>query len=218
MFRLFLVLFGIAFSFSQNSFNSNGERHGLWKGYHENGSIKYVGEFINGKESGVFKYYDYAGNIVIKLNYIEAGVKSEVILYYDNGVVKATGLYVDREKNGIWIYNNLNGEKISEENYLNDKLNGECIFFYKNGKISEKYNYLNGLKEGEGYIYYQSGFINMTCNYHMDKLDGDASFYYDDINQLESKGKYKMGLKDSVWVFFNEKGEFLRSIDYRKNN
>ena len=35
--------------------------------------------------------------------------------------------------------------------------------------------------------------------------------------QLESEGKYNMGIKDSIWVFYNESGDILNSIDYSKN-
>ena len=53
--------------------------------------------------------------------------------------------------------------------------------------------------------------------YHLDELEGDVEFYYDKINQLESVGKYKMGLKDSIWIFFDEMGDTLDVYDYRRD-
>ena len=217
--KLLLLFFILSFSFSQNSFNDAGEREGVWRGYHANGKIKYKGQFINGKELGVFNYYDYSGNIVIELNYVDTGVTSKATLYYKNKSTKSTGKYLNKKKNSLWVYYNRYGKKTSEENYLNGHLNGDCIYYYDNGLVAERYTYLNGVKEGEGQIFYQSGFLNMQCNYAKGQLDGDSKFYYDDKkNQLESKGNYIMGLKDSTWVFYDELGDIFRVIKYKKGN
>ena len=40
----------------------------------------------------------------------------------------------------------------------------------------------------------------------MNQLHGFASFYYDN-GQLESEGKYNMGIKDSIWIFYAESGD-----------
>ena len=43
--------------FSQNQYSEGGQRDGLWKGYYDNGQLRYEGVFNDGKETGVFKYY-----------------------------------------------------------------------------------------------------------------------------------------------------------------
>ena len=214
--KLLIVLFITTFSFSQNQFNDNGEKSGLWIGYHNNNNntIKYKGEFSDGKEMGVFKYYDYSGNLVVELDYIEIGQKSLATIYYPNGIIKSTGEYVNKEKEGLWIYYNQNGQKIAEENFAHNNLNGESRYFYENGMLSEKYNYLNNKKEGLAEIYYMSGFINMQCSFSLDTLNGFSKFYYDKINQIESQGYYNMGMKHSIWIFFNELGDTLDVYDY----
>mgnify|MGYP001325204096 CR=1 FL=1 len=215
--KLFLVLLFVSSSsllLSQNTFNDNGERHGYWIGYHENGTIKYQGQFINGKEIGLFNYFDYSGNLVIRLNYIINGEKSQAELYHSNGNLKAEGEYVNKKKEGAWIYYNDKGQKISIQNYLHDKLHGECIYFYVNGMVAEKYIYFNNSKEGDAEIYYQSGSLNMTSSYNMNQLNGFASYYYDNSGGLESCGKYTMGFKDSIWIFYNELGKELKRINY----
>ena len=110
VFKFLIICFISTFSFSQNQFNDNGERSGLWVGYHSNGIIKYKGEFLDGKESGLFKYYDYSGNLVIELDYVELGYKSFAKLYYANGTLKSTGQYVKQAKEGVWIYYNQNSD------------------------------------------------------------------------------------------------------------
>ena len=64
--RLFFVLAFFACFFTSknanaqktNQFNKNKKRTGVWKKYYPNKRIRYVGEFKNGKEVGVFKFYD----------------------------------------------------------------------------------------------------------------------------------------------------------------
>ena len=41
-----------------NQFTKDNKRTGVWKKYYSNKRIRYVGSFLNGKEIGVFKYYD----------------------------------------------------------------------------------------------------------------------------------------------------------------
>jgi len=217
MVRLFIYLFGLSIfhiSLSQNNFNQNGEKEGSWVGYHENGNIKYEGQFMKDKEVGIFNYYDYSGNLLIKLNYVDPGVMSEVEVYYANGLIKSTGYYFNKEKHGIWKSYNMKKEIISQEQYHKDLLNGDCVYYYDNGLVSEKYHYLDGLRDGIAEIFYRSGNLNMQGNYHNDKLHGQVIFYYNNHDQVESKGKYVMGLKDSLWVFFNEIGDTLNLIDY----
>ena len=89
MHRLILLIFLIySCATAQNEFNSKGERSGIWFGYHDDGGVKYSGEFIDGKESGIFKYYDYNGNLVIQLEYVENGAiymfKPEIMLNNSN--------------------------------------------------------------------------------------------------------------------------------------
>src|SRR5690606_13191379 len=60
-FLLFILLVGFN-SLSQekiNQLDEKGNKHGLWKGVYEDTKYpKYEGEFKNGKEVGVFTFYD----------------------------------------------------------------------------------------------------------------------------------------------------------------
>ena len=211
------VLFCVyVLSYSQNIFNKNGEREGNWRGYHANGVIKYEGRFFNGEEVGLFKYYDWLGNLAIELNYVDTGSKSQAILYYVNGTIKSRGQYVNKKKDGLWIYYNDVGNKISQENYQNGLLNGESIYYHLDGKVAEIYPYVNNEKHGGATVFYKSGDLNMKCFYVHGKKNGLAEFYYNSPSkQLESKGIYLLGVKDSIWNFYNEEGDLMQKIEYK---
>mgnify|MGYP001234463594 CR=1 FL=1 len=211
--KLILFFLLVSISYSQNNLNDKGKRDGMWIGYHENGQVKYQGTFSNGKEVGVFNYYNYDGDLVIKLNYFQVD-SSEATLYYDNGSKKAIGQYINKQKEGVWTYFDIDGVLSGEEIFVNNKLNGECLYFFKNGKLAEKIFYVDNLKEGLFEVFYPTGFLNMRAFYHQDKLHGLAEFYYDGVNQIEARGKYALGLKDSVWIFLNEIGDTMDYITY----
>lgn len=42
----------------------DGKRHGEWKSYHENGKLREEGNYEDGLENGIFKYYDLNGEIL----------------------------------------------------------------------------------------------------------------------------------------------------------
>jgi antitoxin component YwqK of YwqJK toxin-antitoxin module len=50
--------------------NDNYRPHGYWMDYHFNDILWYEGLYVNGKESGVWKRYNYDGNITLKVYYI----------------------------------------------------------------------------------------------------------------------------------------------------
>ena len=201
--------------FAQNEFNQKGEREGVWIGYHENRLVKYSGQFFNGKEYGVFEYYDLSGNLAVKLNYLDTGFTSQATVYYANGAIKAQGYYYNKQKVDVWVNYSISGQKNQEEQYNQGVLDGESIYYYENGVISDSYNYENGKKEGLGKKFYKSGFLNMKCNYKDNLQHGSAQFYYNKSGRvLEARGMFNAGRKDSIWDFYDEKGVLIRKKNF----
>jgi len=213
-----IFFFFINFSCAQNMFNENGEREGVWIGYHSNGQIKYDGQFWNGKEFGVFKYYDVAGNLAIKLNYLDTGLTSKATVYYSSGAIKSQGYYYANKKNNLWITYSASGKKIQQEQYDQGVLNGESLYFYNNETIAESYYFVNGKKNGLGRKFYRSGFLNMICNYENNFPHGFDKFFYNKKGEvLESKGMFKVGRKDSIWEFYDEQGFLIKKENFNSD-
>ena len=211
---IFLLLFNT--SFAQNKFNQTGEREGVWTGYHANGSVKYSGQFVNGRECGVFKYYNLSGNLAIMLNYIDTGLTSQATVYYPNGSIKSQGYYYDKKKSKLWVSYSVSGQKIQQENYIQGVLDGESIYYYDNGIALEHCYYSAGEKNGIGKKFYKSGFLNMQCNYKDNLLHGLAQFYYNKSGgMIESRGMFSIGRKDSIWEFYDEQGVLIKKKNFR---
>jgi antitoxin component YwqK of YwqJK toxin-antitoxin module len=153
-----VVIFFISFYFGFTELNAQGinqytkdnKRTGLWKKYYSNKRIRYVGSFLNGKEVGVFKYYDITTSrypVIIK-EFSLISDTAKVSYYNLDGKLRTKGTMINKNRIGKWVYFFPNGTIFSEEFYENGKLEGELRNYYKNGNILEITQYSNGMKNG----------------------------------------------------------------------
>lgn len=54
-------------SLKLNRYNRNGDKHGLWEHYFENGNLYSIGLYKNGEEEGYWEYYYDNGQLHSKL-------------------------------------------------------------------------------------------------------------------------------------------------------
>ena len=202
---LFTFLFiGIASAQEINQTNKNGERVGLWKKYYNNQRIRYEGQFENGKEVGVFKFYSAASSdfpVVIK-TYNSNNYETEVQFFTEKGVLESEGKMVEKERIGKWLYYHTDGKTVMiEEHYVNNQLSGDYKIFYSNGKLTKFAHYKNDLLNGNSKKHSQEGVLIEDLNYIDNVLNGPAAFYETNGN-VKQKGTYKDDLKVGVWEFF----------------
>jgi len=129
----------------------NGQLNGTFKSYYQNGKIKKSGNYINGKENGLFKEYNEDGSINIEYSMKDGELNGPFKIYYDNGNIKMTGSYINGFENGKFIVYNEDGT-ISKEYYMkNDERNGIYTgYYYDEGELflKEIGNYTNDEKDG----------------------------------------------------------------------
>ena len=209
MFRVyFFVLFFVFFyGLSQNQYNDNGDRQGLWIGYYDSGELKYKGYFDNGKEKGVFKYYYKSGNLEKELQYITPGAYAKVRIYYSNRMIKAFGEYCFKKRCGCWEYFNDSGKIIYKENYENGMLEGD-FFVYFEGLLIDLYTYKNDKKNGMAKSFFLSGKVKIISHYINNKLHGEYSVFSKE-GKLVEKGNYVDGFRDGKWYIYNEMEKFV---------
>ena len=46
-------------------------RHGFWRGYHENGQLRYEGNYVNGMQDGLWRYWNNNGQLSYEGIYID---------------------------------------------------------------------------------------------------------------------------------------------------
>jgi len=187
-----------------NQLNSKGERIGVWKKYHANKRIRYTGQFENGKEVGVFKYYSPIKSdhpIAIK-SFDADGMKAHVQFFTIEGVLESEGNMIKKNRVGKWVFYHPDGKTLMlEENYKDGLLQGPSQSYYRNGKVTEQKYYLNGNLHGQLKRYADNGNLIDDVNYEHGKLNGPAKFYNTDGNLITS-GMYEMDQKVGNWEFF----------------
>ncbi len=202
---LFFVFFGLSSVNAQkiNQFNKNKKRTGVWKKYYPNKRIRYVGQFVNGKEVGTFKYYDITTSkhpTIIKK--FSADSNSADVTYYTlDGKLRTKGKMVGKNRVGKWIYYFTNGKLFSEEFYVDGKLEGDLKNYYNNGKVLEHTQYSNGKKNGFSKKYSDEGVLIEEVNYLNDVLHGEGK-YYELNGDLKEEGLYKNGKRFGKWEFY----------------
>ena len=161
-----LTLFLFTTIFAQediNKFDAKGQRHGVWKGTHEESKRpRYEGTFNHGKETGIFKYFDdtKAGSVIATRDF-SAKDGSYYTTFYDQ---KGNKVSEGREKNklneGEWkYYHKESAVVMTIEHYKNGKLNGPKKVFYKSKALNEESTYVNGVIDGPYKKYTEKGIV-----------------------------------------------------------
>jgi len=207
--RLFPFLFIMVslFTFAQekiNQFDAKGNRNGIWKKYHPNKLLRYEGQFKNGKEIGVFKFYSPATNEFPELVKIfsKESDSAKIEFYNNKGIVESKGLMIEKNRAGKWLYFKDDGKTvIAEEHYVNGVLNGLSKTFYLANKLAEEKNYENGKIEGVLKRYAESGILQNELTYSKGKLNG-LSKYYNSNGELIYTGIFENDVKIGDWQYY----------------
>ena len=208
--KIFSLVFFVIYLISQygfgqkiNQFNEAHQRTGIWKKYYPNKKIRYSGTFKNGKEVGIFKFYNNSSfkyPIVIK-SYSETSDTISVQFFSVKGVLESNGTLVGKKREGKWNYFFSDGSILSEENYKENKLEGVLKNYYPNGTITEITIYKNGLKEGVSKKYSSKGVLIEEITFEKNKPNGMAK-YFELNGNLKEAGIYKNGNRVGKWQFY----------------
>ena len=223
--RLFYIFAFFTFYFmskdcnaqKNNLFDSNNKRTGTWKKFHPNKRIRYTGQFKDGKEFGVFKFYDRTTSrkpILIKTFY-ENSDSLFVQFYRLNGNLKTEGVLNERKRVGLWKYFYKNGAVMSKENYKNGLQHGEQFVFYSNGKITERSLFKNDFLDGISSKYSSKGILIEEVAYKKGKPNGLAK-YFELNGNIKETGIYLDGKRVGKWEYYLE-GEIASEDSLKKN-
>ncbi len=187
-----------------NQFNAKGERVGVWKKYYSNNRIRYQGQFENGKEIGVFKYFSIENSkqpIAIK-TFSRKNTIANVQFYTNKALLESEGTMNGKLRIGKWNYYQSDGVSLlSVENYINGILEGRVLTYYPNGKITEILHYKNGKLDGVVKQFSKKGSVLNHVNYVDGKLNGLAQ-YYNEKGELIYIGNYKDDVKVGKWEYY----------------
>lgn len=150
-------------------YSVNGELHGDYIEFYEDGKISYKITYENGIRQGKSISYLESGKIIGETNYID-GKKEGKSLETFEGMIQM------------------------KANYKNNKINGAMFLYYPSGKLLQKRSFINGKAEGELIEYYENGVVKEKAYFINDKQEKEH-FFYDEKEKLIKTDIYKNGVK-----------------------
>lgn len=217
-----------------NRFDKEGFKHGVWKTFYDDFSVKTEEIYVHGERNGIFKEYDKNGNVrsIRKFeNDIEADANTVSPLkykrdYYNNGQIKTEitfrngkpeGIRRDFDEDGNVVKSCVyrNGVLVSEGIILNDgQKQGLWREYYNDGKLKSEGSYENNNKSGKWKYYYRNQVIEQTGNYNKKgQLSGKWLWYYPD-SKLMREENFKRGKLDGMFVEYDSKGRIVEQGEY----
>jgi len=216
IFLLILVIIPLTFLYGQETFNqkdANGKRQGRWIGKYPDGSIRYIGLFIDDMPVGEWKRYHKNGNLKAHLFHLPKTNKVAAELFDAEGIRYAIGNYKGTVKDSTWdYYNNL--RLIGKEDFSGGRKNGKSVTFYENGSLATESNWVNGEPEGVSRSFYPSGKKKSEIMYLMGKRNGPDLSYWES-GEIMISGNYCNNLSDGIWMFLDRNGVVKYKLVYK---
>lgn len=224
---------------SINRTDKFGYKQGKWKGFWENGNLRWEGEYVNDKRHGYFKEYDEEGNFLSvqkyendylvadaqetkqldrKVSYHSNGQPSIIATYY-NGKAEGLRREFDTEGNVIKGYTFSNGIMLSEGiTDMNGQRQGTWKEFYPTGELKAKGNYKNSKKVGAWKFYFPDKTIEVSGSYdNKGRMDGEWQWFYAN-GQLMREANYDAGELDGEFTEYDENGETIAKGNFTEGS
>lgn len=215
MVAILLFSCGLLAQVEVNKVDDKGKKNGLWKGtYADSKRLRYEGNFVHGKESGVFSFYDDTkkGSLIATREFNPKDNSAYTIFFDQKNNKVSEGLVRNKLFEGEWKYYHLASKILmTNENYIKGKLDGVRTVFYSSGKIAKEANYQNNLKNGFYKKYTEKGTLLEESNFKNDVYSGLAIFR-DGSGEIASTGNFVNGKKSGIWQFF-EKGKLVKEVN-----
>lgn len=193
--------------------DNNGYKQGSWTEYHDDGSVKAKGKYINGNRVGEWKFY------------------------FSGGQLDQQGTYNNKGKStGEWKKWNESGILVKDENFDNGLHEGDYQEYNDSGKTIVKGIYEEGVEQGKWL--YEIGDISQTIEFQdgvmmgmwiqRDITTGQLVYegkYIDDQpvgkhvwyfanGKKRLEGFYAAGERQGEWKYYSEDGQLFLSVTY----
>ncbi len=217
-----------------NRFDGQGRRHGYWKEFYPDFTLKLEQYYKHGLRDGFFKEYDEKGNLkTIKkyVNDVEQLIDSQTKPlqmqheYYPNGRIKREASFRNGRREGTWREFDEEGNVIHSQVYQNGRLvqsgvmdtdgtrRGEWVELYPDSTMRAKGLYINGKRSGEWRFYYPGEVLEQVGFYKNGLLDGTWTWYYVD-GKIQKQEDFFENQPEGKYVEYDETGAVIASGSY----
>ena len=118
---------------------------GWAKGMYDNGQVRQLGQFKDGKQDGLAtRWYENGQKMGEVISYKDGKVTGLLTLWHENGQKKSDINYKDGKFDGLWVNWYENGQKRSEANWKDGKEDGVWIIYNDDGTEKRRLTYKDG--------------------------------------------------------------------------
>lgn len=195
-----------------NRKDTEGNKQGTWKEFHDNGKVKKEEFFRDNKVDGIVKQYDKQGQLQTLQKFEEGEIVKDAQEiefaefykeFYEDGSIKTIGAVVNGKKIGVFR------DYDREGNLTN------CTVYNYDIKTAEGIIDTSSYYQGEWKFYYPSGKLKAIGKYKDDKKIEKWLYYYE-TGELQQEGEYKAGLPIKEWNWYFQNKQIKRKEFYIK--
>lgn len=199
-------LFVVAFVLALVSCNDGSE-----KTYWENGKLKSVLRYQDGKLNGECRWYYSDGKLLMQAEYQDDMKNGHLVRWHQNGILEEDCWYKAGQLDSVCRSYAANGMLIAETHYDDGKLNGDYRKWYDNGQLFQEGQYKEGMMDGDWYIFYPEG--QLASMAHYDKGKGKQTGY-DEMGCKIMEVTYLDNKKHGKEIRYAPNGTVLQEVDY----
>lgn len=218
-------------------------KHGAYKAWHSNGSIKLQGSYSKGKRTGLWHAWHQNGQKESDANFKDELLQGAFVSYFPNGKKSTEGSFFQGKQVGAWsawsnngiltrknIFNDKNqlhglqqgwsenGNRMFEENYSTGKRDGLCKQWNDEGKLCVNATFKDGSIEGLPATFKTSKdevleFLSST-NYRLKFLSNMDNYYKWEWKEIS--GEYSFEQTNSDGLLINFGNDYLYKVTLDK--
>ena len=195
-------------------YDANGDEHGRWEYYYDNGQLEMVETYNHGWPSGVWETYYENGQLESKGNYNSEGYENDIWeAYFENGQIQYKGEYKNGKPTGDWkIFFEDGSLEASLSFSETGNPTGQIISNFNNEKPKAIGSFnIMGQKTGIWKIFYTNGALKSEIVYNNNQISEIKSAFDENGNQLKFS-KTTDGPLKGQW--FDMEGDNIEEIDY----
>ncbi len=193
--------------------NNQGNKHGEWKYYHNNGYLREREKFDNGVNIDTSYLYYSNGFLRLKIGFADGKADGD-IKFFNNGVLNKNLPYQQGELgDGDYIeYHPIGTQKVYHK-LKAGKANGDYKEYFITGELYREGTFENGDLSAKRITYFRNGSVSYEEHFKDGKKHGDYISYYDD-GVLEGEGKYDEGKQVGEWKNYYQNGKLSKIQEF----
>jgi antitoxin component YwqK of YwqJK toxin-antitoxin module len=159
--------------FPYDEYGEYGDYEGDGGGFYPSAS-KVVGQYMNGKPSGLWKVYDQKGKVITDVNYVNGELEG-TMNSYAYAYPRNKEYYGYEEDLGDSLPKKRTYYLTSKYEFKNGMMNGAAVNYNWLGETTMSENYRDGMKEGKAFE--RNKLAHTNLNYENGSLDGYVRTY-----------------------------------------